>query len=85
MDENLQGFLIILGVLSCLCCIIESTRDCEKCLMPEYISPEKEKIYEAKKIYSDRFPIDLEFGREFKRKIFINNEYVELNDIKTLN
>jgi hypothetical protein len=85
MDENLQGLLLILGVLSCLCCIIESTRDCEKCLTPESISPEKQEIYESKKIYSDKFHNDLEVGREFKRKIFINNEYVELNDIKILN
>ena len=84
MDENLQGLLIILIIFSCLCCVIESTRDCEKCLTPEFISPEKEKIYEAKKKYSDNFPVDLEFGREFKRKILINNEYVELDDIEIL-
>ena len=79
MDDNLQGLILLICVFSCLCCIIESTRDCEKCLMPDSIDPEKQNLYENKKKYG------YDYLKIKKKKININNDYVELNDIKVLN
>tara|TARA_Y100000816_G_C25772211_1_gene405337 strand:- start:213 stop:440 length:228 start_codon:yes stop_codon:yes gene_type:complete len=74
MDENLQGLILLICVFVCLCCIIESTKDCEKCLMPRAVNtnPEKAALYVFKKPYNG------------KNRININEEYVALEDIKIL-
>lgn len=78
MDDNWQGFLLMICVFACLCCLVESTKDCEKCLMPDMVNPEKKAIYEYKQLYSNK-------SLKTHVKININNEYVELDDIKILN
>ena len=75
MDENLQGMILIICVFVCLCCIIESTRDCEKCLMPRAVNPNLEKAA----LYAFKKP-----PYNGKNRININKEYVVLEDIKIL-